>query len=1074
MFLQPTNKQTNYKLLKKLFMRRFLTLLVTLVVFGVGSALGQSKQVSGIVTSAGDNQPIPGANVFVKEAPSVGTVTDVNGKYSLKNIPANSKILVFRFVGYQTIELPISGVQINASLQSETQKIDEVIVTALGVKRSQKSLAYSASQVKNEEITKGGDRSAFNALQGKVAGVTISASSGAPGSSTRVVLRGYSSISGSNDPLYVVDGVPISNSSGASSTSLDGAFDFGNRANDINPDDIAEISILKGASAAALYGSRAANGVIMITTKTGKNKEKISVVYNGSVTFSNTLQLAEMQNRFGQGWSGQFSYIENGSWGPKFDGVERLWGHTVENQQLYKPFVALKNNVKDFYETGKSFNNSVSVSGGSETASFYASYNNVSDDGILPGNNDTYSRNTFSTRATLKGKKFTISTSVNYSNKAVEAIPGGQGYTVYNNLSQIPRDISIVDMKDYTKKFYNIDNYFTPYSITNPYYTLAKYKAQTNEDRIYGNVELTYDLFSWLKAIVRTGGDVSTNQTQESEPITKPQGNNLSGKQEPGSYTEGSTIQREYNIDAMLMVNRDINEQIHLNATFGYNLNDRKTRALGASVSSLDIPDFYNLSNSAATPTVGGTMNQRRLIGLYTTVEGSYNNYLFLTAGVRNDWTSTLPKDKNSFIYPTFGASFLFTDAFPSLKNILSYGKIRAGWGQTGNDPVAYSLKSIYTSGVAIGYPFGTLAFPFGGINAFRQSTTIGNPNLKPELTSEIEFGADLKFLNNRISTEFTWYKRNTRNQIQLVPIAASTGYTSQWMNLGNVQNTGLECLLSVIPVRTKNVTWTVSANYSFNDNKVIELSDILKKVGIGGTTAIGFVAIEKQPLGLFEGRVYQKSPEGKIIVDGNGLPLFSDQKEIIGKAENNFNMGLSNDLKVGNFSLAATLDYRDGGLMFSRTAENSYFVGNAPQTLYNDRLPFVFPNSVQKYPMAVNGVTKDVYVENQTPISSSKIADFYNNGGFDADRSSLLDKTFIKLREVVLSYSLPSKMFKGSISSLQLSLIGRNLFIWTPNSNRFVDPEATSFGNDLSGNYGEYSGAPSVRSYGFSVKVSF
>jgi TonB-linked SusC/RagA family outer membrane protein len=1073
-FLQLTNKQTNYKLLNKQIMRRFLSLLVTLLVLGSSTLYAQTKQISGKVFSSEDSKPIPGVSVTVKGASNIGTSTNIDGQFTIKNVPTSAKTLVFRFVGFQTQEVAITGSEINVTLTSETQKIEEVVVTAMGIKRSQKSLAYSASQVKSEEITKGGGSSAFNALQGKVAGVSISSASGAPGSSTRVVLRGYSSISGSNDPLYVVDGVPISNSSGGSKTELDGSFDFGNRGNDINPDDIAEISILKGASASALYGSRAANGVIMITTKTGKAKEKINVSYNGSVTYSNTLVLPQLQNRFGQGWSNQFSYIENGSWGPKLDGVDRLWGHVVDNQQLFKSFSAQKNNLKDFYETGKAFNNSVSVSGGNENATFYASYNNVSDNGILPGNNDTYNRNTFSTRASLKGKKFNVSTSFNYSNKAVNAVPGGQGYTVYNDLIQIPRDISIVDMKDYNNKFYNINNYFTPYSITNPYYTLAKNKAITNEDRVYGNIELTYDFNKWLKGIVRTGLDVTTGQTQENEPITKPSGNNATGTQKAGSYTESSLLSREYNIDAMLLVNRDINEKFHVNATLGYNLNDRKTRNLSSEITSLDIPDFYNLSNSSSKALASGNLTERRLIGLYGTFEGSFNNYLFVTAGVRNDWTSTLPKDKNSFVYPTFGTSFLFTDAFPSLKSILSYGKVRVGWGQTGNDPSAYSLKSVYTSGTAITYPFGTINFPFGGINAFRESTIIGNLDLKPELTSELEFGAELKFLSNRISTEFTWYKRNTHNQIQLVPIANSSGYASQWMNLGNVQNKGMEFLLTVIPVKTKEITWTLSANYSFNDNKVIALSDLLRKVNIGGTTAIGFVAVEGKSLGQYEGRVYLKNAEGKVVVDGNGLPILSSQKELIGEAQNNFAMGLSNELKVGNFSFSSTLDYRDGGKMFSRTAETNYFVGNAPQTIYNDRLPFIFPNSVQTYPMLVGGVTKDVYVENKTPISSSKMADFYKDGGFDADKSALIDKTFIKLREVVLSYSVPTKMFKGSINSLQLSIIGRNLFIWTPSTNKFADPEATSFGNDLSGSYGEYSGAPSVRSYGFSVKVSF
>jgi len=1063
--LKKINKQ-NVK-----FMRKLTFLLACLLLVGFGLVNAQSKSIAGKVISADDGQPVIGATVKVKGS-TVGTITGTTGEFKI-NLPENAKTLVISYVGMVTVDVEAKNGVI-VSLKSDSKMIDEVVVTAIGVSRSQKGLSYSVAQVNSEEIIRGGDRSALNSLQGKIAGVSISSSSGAPGASSRVVLRGYSSIGGSNEPLFVVDGVPINNGA-PGSTSLKGSYDFGNRINDINPNDIASVSVLKGASASALYGSRAANGVILITTKSGSQTDKLKVEIVSNTSFSSPLKIYDTQNVFGQGWSSSHELIENGSWGPKMDGTQRLWGNMVDNQQQFKPFAAQKSNVLDFYDLGQTYNNSIAISGGKDKATFYTSYSNIYDDGILPTNVDHYKRNAFTMKGSVKGGVITTSAQFNYINKKVSASQGGQGYSVYNNLLQIPRDFSIVDFKDYKSTFNNLDNYYTPYSIVNPYYTLAEDGNTINEDKVFGNVSIEANLLKWLKATVKVGEDFSNYQSLTWRAITKPQGFNASSTQEPGSVDRVTSYTNEFNVDGYLTFSPRISESISMNGIAGFNVNSRESKTLGVGVIGLDLPFFYELTNSSSTPTVTPGYSQRRLVGAYFQTDIAYNNYLFLNAGFRNDWSSTLPKDANSFMYPTIGLSLVMTDAFPITKEIFSFAKLRASYGMTGNDPDPYSLLSVYPKSL-ITYPFGELSFPLNGMNAYEVGNTIGNPTLKPELTREFEIGGDLRFFNNRLGIDVTYYKRNTTNQILLVPIAHSSGYASQWMNLGNVENKGLELLVNVTPVKTKSFEWNASITFSNNRNNVVELSPLLEKVSLGGLTTMGFFASVGKPLGYYEGTVAEKDPNGNIVVDANGLPVASATKEVLGYAQADFMMGLTNSLTYKDFSMSFVFDIRKGGLIYSRTADVNYFVGNAPQTLYNDRNPFIVPNSVQKVPLydATGAVVGTDYIENRTPIAAEKICDYWNNGGSDMDKTWLLDKSNIRLRELVIGYSIPKKILAGKfISGINLSLIGRNLLLFTTKDNRFVDPESSSFGNNIAGEFGEFSSSPSVRNIGFSLKVT-
>ena len=989
------------------------------------------------------------------------------------NALSSAKTLQISYIGMKAQEVAIKS-NLRVVLKPDAQQIDEVIVTAVGIKRSEKSLAYSAAQVNSETLTKAGDRSMLDALSGKVAGVRISSSSGAAGSSTRVLLRGFSSLSGSNQPLFVIDGVPVNNSVLSNSSNLENNADFGNAMNDINPNDIESMSVLKGASAAALYGSRAANGAIMITTKKGKSEDRMKVDFTSNTTFSMVGVLPEFQNRYGQGWGFANSLLENGSWGPKMDGMERLWGHVVDGEQLYKPYAAQKNNMKDFYEVGTQLDNSLAISGGRGKTTYYMSYSNITDDGILPGGSDSYRRNAVSLKGSYEGKWLTSSASINYINRLTSTSSSGQGYSVFNNLIQVPRDYSIVDMKDYKNKFYSPDNWYTPYGIINPYFNLNEDGNKYNEDRVFGSLEFTAKIFDYLSITWRGGGDLSNYRSKSWRAVMKPDGANETENIETGYVGERSGQRREINSDLFVSFNKDLSKDFHLNVLLGQNFNERYQKVLNVSVQGLDLPGFYNISNSPNMPVKTSTESLRRLMGIYGQADLGFRNYLYLNVGARNDWSSTLPKDNNSFFYPSVGVSFIFTDAFESLKNIFTYGKIRASYGQTGNDVAPYMINGYYSSGNATN-PFGEgLKYPFAGVNAYSYGNIIGNPNLKSEMTKEYELGLDLRFLQNRIGLDVTLYNRETTNQIMPVTITPSSGYTTQYMNLGCIRNRGVELMLNFVPVRTKDFEWNLSGNWTLNRSKVVELGNGLEEYSIYGfTKGVSLLALPGEPLGTFVGYGNLKDDKGNIVVDANtGLPLQSTEREIFGTSEYKYVMGITNEFTYKNFAFGFNFDIRVGGLMYSRTKGTTFFVGNSPQTLFNDRQPFIVPGSVNQVKKADGSMT---YVENATPISHSYYDSYWNNNGGEFDKGDLIDKTFVKLREVHLTYSFPKNLLaKASIKKLDFSLIAHNLFLWTPSSNNFVDPTVSNMGVDLESEFGEFSSAPSTKTVGFSIKASF
>jgi TonB-linked SusC/RagA family outer membrane protein len=1057
--------------MKKLF------LLIVLFVFAGVSLLAQTKVITGTITSTVEGEgPIPGVTVQVKGT-TIGTATDANGKYSI-TVPEDATTLIFSYIGMKKQEVEIAGRSvIDGVMQADILGLSEVVVTAIGIKRSEKSLGYSATQVKSDEITATRDRSVLNSLQGKVAGINISSSSGSPGSSTRVFLRGYSSLGRSNQPLYIVDGVPISNGA-IGSTDINGGTDFGNRVNDINPDDIESVNILKGASGTALYGSRATNGVIIITTKKGSDRKGRGAVvdFNTSLTYEAPLRTPLLQNEFGQGWydgSLEANLEENGSWGPKFDGKVRIWGHNVDNSQKIKPYVALEDNFRDFFVTGKTYNNSISITDGNEMSSYYLSYSNVTADGIMPTDADSYNRNTISLKGSTRFfKKLTSTGSLNYVNKKSSFVPTGQDQSVMDGLFQTPRDISIVDQKDYNDKFNNVDNYYTVYA-QNPYFVLNEHGNSITENRLYGNISTDYKVLPWMNATFRIGTDVSNSYLKEWRAIFHSVRANYN--EDVGRVIESSYFNQEINTDFFLTMNKDLGD-FKINAIAGHNFNQRQVRNQSAQVTGLDIPKFYHLSNSSATPVVDELSSKRRLIGVYGSVDVSYKDMIYITATARNDWSSTLPENNRSFFYPSISMSFLLSEALPAIQNILPYAKIRAGFAQTGNDADPYLVNSVFTqASLTDGYRF--LQFPLpNGVNGFSISNRIGNPDLQPEIATEIEIGTDLRFLNERLGIDFTLYNKTVKDLIWDATIARSTGYSAQTMNLGEITNKGIELLINVVPVKINDFEWKLSWNFSNNKNELVKLTEGLDQINLGGTSRLAFVSRPGQPIGLFEGSVPEYDPQGRIVVNNQGLPVPATDKVIYGNAQYNFITGVNTSISYKGISLGAVVDIRQGGLMYSRNAELLYFTGNNPQSTYNDREPFIIPNSVVKVDDGLGNIS---YVENTVPIagSSNNLNLYYNQtyGAAMFERAFMFDKSFIKLRNVILTYNLPRKITsKIGSSNIEISLIGRNLLLWTPDDNTYVDPEITTFGNELAADYGEYGATPTTRSFTASLKITF
>ena len=1061
-------------------MKRILSLLVCLLLFGFYAVYGQDLQIKGTVTASEDGSPLAGVYVKIKGT-NTGTATDASGNFALT---ADSKAsLVFTYIGYKDQEVELAGQTVlNVAMQADVTQMEEVVVTALGIKRSEKSLGYASSTVSADEFSKKNQTDAMNALQGKIAGVQISSAGGGPGASTRVIIRGYSSLS-SNSPLYVVDGMPIDNSERTAYTS---GLDFGNRANDINPDDIETMNILKGASATALYGSRASNGAIIITTKKGKKTEKVNIEFSSSITGTDILRIPQMQNTFGQGWSGLWAQDENGSWGPKMGGQVRAWGNVYNNSQKVKAFSPVKNNVYDFYEFGRQYNNSISLSGGNENTKYYLSYSNVNGNGVIPGDVDINKKNTITLTASTQGKKLTASTSIHYVNRNGRGTPDGYGGSssaanLYSEILQIPRDFSIVDFKNYkTDPFNTLDYYFTPYAF-NPYFAINENQSEFFENRVYGNVNLGYEILKWLSANWTVGADVSNFNRKDHEAIM----NFTPGTPQfikkvtpnPGLVYEENTVTQNLNSIFSLIIDKQLTEDFNLNAVLGYEVNQRKYKDQDAQINSLVIPEFYNLTNTDGLKEASTYNSEKRQYAYYGQATIGFREMAYLNLSARQEYSSTLPKNANSYFYPSINGSLLLDKLIPGLETYFSLFKIRAAWGKAGKDAPVYYIYPYFT-GAEISSPYSPMTFPIAGVGAFEKGNQIGNPGLKPEITTEKEIGAEIHALTNRVIFDISLYNKVSDGQILTINVPPSSGFQTQVVNFGKVQNKGVEIALTLVPVKTTSFEWSVTTTFTRNRSEVLSLPGESGELVLFSIYSDQLVAIEGKPLGVIRSPDYVRDSQGHIVVNStSGIPQGTTEKTEVGNIQPKFTAGFSTGLSYKNISLSALVDWRKGGQFYSGTADLHYFVGNATQTTFNDRQPFIVPNSVKENP-DWDGVDPNTqYVENDVPVNmTNNNAYFYPSSNPVAERDRILPKDYVKLRDVSISYSIPAKYIAKLriLDAASIILSGRNLLMWTPEKNNFVDPESTSFGNDLTSEFGEFRTGPTVRSFTAGIKLNF
>lgn len=1082
---------------------KFSGILTLLLAFVVQLTFAQEKTISGTV-SDDSGLPLPGTTVLVKSTSS-GTSSDFDGKYS---ITANQgDVLVFSFVGYTTQEITVgSSDTINVILKEDADALEEVVVTAFGNSaRNARETVYANQTVKATDLLSVPNKNALEALRGKTAGVNLSTASGSVGASTKIVLRGAGSLTGNNNALIVVDGVAIDNTStaGGDGGSTTGYSDFGNRFNDINPDDIESVTILKGPSATSLYGSRGASGVVLITTKSGENK-KMQVNYNGATSMESAIVLLQRQSKFGQGYDNlNLDSGENWSWGPALDGVVRPWTTPVDSdgdgslEALTRPYSAVKDQLKNFFDTGYTTTHNLNLSGSNEGFSYYASYGNTDQSGIL--NNTYYKRNnlTFKASAQLSDKlksDFKVSYANVKQNTAQEGSRSFEGNNAYSMAVQSPVNIPFNELRDYTSPFHDIDGYWGSYSSVNPYYILNEYGNEANIDNILANAALTYDILDNLTVSARFGGNIVNTQTDVWTPTFTPATQLVwtdnfevaprnSKHSSLGEYTNYNN--KVENLDATTMVNynTDISDDFKLTASAGYNFFQRTSTSLtGNSVGGLVVPDVYNLSNSSQAPSSSMNRTKYQIYGVLGNATIGYKDAAFLEFSARNDWSSTLPTENNSFLYGAVGASIIFTDLLDIKNDVLNYGKLRGSYGTSGKDAGIYLLNSYFVGNPTI-VDLGDFAlfFPKDGVPGFTVGNRIGNPSLKPEITTTYEVGADLSFFNNIVDLSYTYYHSIHDDQIVTISLPRSTGYTQTVSNIGRMENKGHELTLSLKPLKglVDGLNLEVFGTFSKNDNEVITITEDIDELSIGtygfaaGTT-VSIVAKEGLPFGTFKGNDFVRNDDGQVIVDANtGLPVYTEDDVYLGSYQPDYLMNFGFNANYKGFGFRMLLDMRKGGVFASQTKYSAEFNGTTVNTTIYNREPFIFPNSI-----ADNG--DGTFSENTVQITEQ---DYYTN--YDPPVSTqLIDASYLKLREVELSYTFPSKLLENTfITNARVSLFGKNLMYWLPDENKYADPEVNgptaatnTAGTSLTGNGQgiETTQTPSSRSLGLNIQLSF
>ncbi|WP_236975867.1 SusC/RagA family TonB-linked outer membrane protein [Membranihabitans maritimus] len=981
--------------------------------------------------------PLVGANVIVKGTKK-GTATDFDGSFLLEDVGQNA-VLTITSIGYRSEEVKVSGrSSIDIRLSSNAQKLDEIVVTALGIKRDEKSLTYAAQKVDNNDFSVAKEINVVNSLQGKIAGAVISRSATGPGGSSKVILRGNRSITGENEPLYIIDGVPLNTGRRSSGGGDFGGRDGGGGISMLNPDNIESMTVLKGASAAALYGSAGQNGVIVINTKSGK-AGKIQLEYNGSVIFDRAFYLPEFQSQYGQGDGGVYSPNSEHSYGAKADGREVvLWnGDKV-------PYSNHTDNMANFFRTGITYNNSFSVTGGNDKMRTFFSYGNVTAGGIMP-NNDMVRHNLDLKIDNEINDKLSLTTKLTYISQEIDNMPhtGERGYALAS-IYRAPLSIPLDKMKEFNyfdESGVERQNYWKPNSaiLENPYWGLNRVLFFEKKDRVLGLIQARYQFTDWLDLMVRANIDRTFEKIDDRFYNDTYQAFGLGSNLSVGDYFREST-----NIDALLtMLDRRISDELRLDLRAGASMRQGNANSSTTDANGLYKVNYFFLSNAKNPISSQSASKSPQVQSLYGLATLSYRDYLYLDLTARNDWSSALPKDNWSYFYPSIGISWLVSEMV-NLPSWVNYGKIRLSYAESGNGGGAYRTRDYYS--VVAG----------GGIQT---PTTKNLPDYKPELTSSYEIGAEWWFVNRKLGFDFTYYTTDTKNQLITITTPPSSLFSSQYINAGLINNRGIETSLFLTPVSVENFTWRSTFNFSKNINTVKRLSPDLKRFIITDERVVMVTVDEGGSYGDVYGTGWRRDEQNRPLVDAEGMPLLTGGKDVyLGNYNPDYMLGFNNTLRFKGIKLSFLIDYRKGGVVTSQTQALLDADGHSKASLWGREDGIV----LDAY--TVDGEKNTQRIDPQSYFGL--IGERYASGEFYSYQG-----TNVRLREVTIGYDFNKVMSKDNVlAGLRVSLVGRNLF-FLYNEAPF-DPEVLTG----IGNYGaiEYAALPTSRSIGINVQLSF
>lgn len=1017
----------------------------------------QDTKITGTVED--EFGPVAGASVVIKGTTN-GTMTDMDGHFTLEGVKKGD-IIQISFIGFATQDIPYTGqTALHVKLEEDAQKLDEVVVTALGMKRDKKALGYAMQELKGDELLSSREPNLANSLSGKVSGLQIVRSSNGVGGSSKIVLRGNNSLTGSNQPLIVVDGTPMDNfTGGVDDVWGNSGADMGNGLSDINPEDIESMTVLKGASAAALYGSRAGNGVILITTKSGKKNEGLGITVNAGITTESIFLKPDMQNSFGQGSVGAYDNQSRLSWGPKAE------GQTVTDWMGRQVPLRTYDNIDAFFNTGTSFNEGISFQQNIKGTSVFSSINRSDDAGITP--ESKLNKTNITLRATTfldEAEKWKVDAKVNYINLNAHNRPiqGVNPSNAFNTIYNLPRSLNVADFKNSVDEDGNMiwwDASKNPQE--NPYWVTKYRQNNDTRNRLLGNIALKYAPTNWFNIELRGGTDYYT--TTKNEKVYA--GGNTTPS---GLYSEGSETFYENNYSFLATANKDnLIDRLGGFVTFGGNLMIQRRTKMNASAGELLVPNLFSLNNGINKPTVTSELIRRKMNSLYGSLQLNWDGYLFLDITARNDWSSTMSKANRSYFYPSVSLSGVISDMVPKLGGQMpewfTFAKVRASYAEVGNDLDPYQLYNNFTVGK-----------DENGNTTAAPGNVLYDSSVRSELIKSWEAGFDIRFFNNRLGLDAAWYKTNATRQLLNLPMDPFSGYSSRKVNAGNIQNEGVEISLNgLILDNPKGLSWNSTAQFSLNRNKIIDLYPGVTLYDIKTLDAIQIVAVQGSYYGDIYGQTFQRVEDkndpnyGKIIVGEDGLPLITTGKSKVGNQSPDWMLGWTNSFSYKGFNLSFLVDFRIGGDLYSATASNLYTRGNAAGTVVNgERQDFIVPNSVVQTP---NG-----YTENKVPVTHQNYWErIGSTGNYGLPEMYTYDATNIRLRNITLGYDFNKAMLKNTpFQRLRLSATCNN--VWMIHYNLpGIDPESVSATNTNATGF-ENGAAPTSRSFTFNVTVGF